>query len=270
MKKTILLFAVVLLSLQIGFCQRDTLKILPPYSLTEIKSKEILTKVDKKAEYPNGITAFKTYIQERLERPNELKDSQINGYEIQFVVEIDGTLSNIESTENPKPFGYENAIKIIKQNKIRWTPAQNNGKPVRFKTRVFAYFNDYELYEVSAPPKSYEDKIVDDPQHIYYFAQNDAQYPGGFEAFQKYATENTKYPQKAKDEKIQGRVSVQFVIEKDGTLSNIKSVGKVLGYGLEEEALRLVKENPTKWIPAQQNGKVVRLRKTRPIRFKLP
>jgi hypothetical protein len=63
---------------------------------------------------------------------------------------------------------------------------------------------------------------------------------------------------------------VEFVIEKDGTLSNIKSVGKVLGYGLEEEALRLVKENPNKWIPAQQDGKVVRLRKTLPISFKLP
>jgi TonB family protein len=246
MKKTILLFAVVLLSLQIGFCQ----------------SKEILTKADKEAEYPNGITAFETYIQERLQRPKELKNFQIDGYKIQFVVEIDGTLSNIESTENPKPFGYENAIKIIKENKTRWIPAKNNGKTVRFKITVFAYFIDYN--------PGYEALSIPDPQHIYSFAQNNAQYPGGFEAFQKYATENTKYPQKATDAKIQGKANVEFVIEKDGTLSNIKSVGKVLGYGLEEEALRLVKENPNKWIPAQQDGKVVRLRKTLPISFKLP
>jgi periplasmic protein TonB len=105
---------------------------------------------------------------------------------------------------------------------------------------------------------------------IYVLADIDAVYLGGMQAFQKYIVENIKIPQKAKDEKIQGKVNVMFVIEKDGTVSDVKSVGKVLGYGLEEEAVRVVKENPTKWIPAQQNGKVVRLRKTLPVSFKLP
>jgi periplasmic protein TonB len=101
------------------------------------------------------------------------------------------------------------------------------------------------------------------------YGQNDAVYPGGMQAFLKYIRENTKYPQKAKDAKIQGKVTVEFFIEKDGTVSDVKSVGKALGYGLDEEAVRLVKENPMIWIAAEQSGKKIRLRKTRQILFKL-
>jgi periplasmic protein TonB len=97
------------------------------------------------------------------------------------------------------------------------------------------------------------------------YSQSDAQYPGGFQAYRKYIDENLKVPKKLKRTNIQGKVTVEFIVEKDGTVSDVKSVGKVL----DEEAVRLVKENPTKWIPAQQNGKAVRLRKTLPVSFKL-
>jgi periplasmic protein TonB len=103
------------------------------------------------------------------------------------------------------------------------------------------------------------------------FAQVDAQFPGGMAKFYKAVTDNIKYPAKARREGIQGKISVEFVVETDGSITEPKVIGKALGYGCEEEALRafntIMKEH--KWIPAEQNGKKVRLRKTLPITFKL-
>jgi periplasmic protein TonB len=110
-----------------------------------------------------------------------------------------------------------------------------------------------------------------DENKVFTFAQNDAQFPGGFGEFQKAVRDNFKYPTKARREKIQGRLSVEFVIETDGSITEPKIVGKTLGYGLEEEAIRTfnVIMKSHKWLPAEQNGKKVRLRKTLPISLKL-
>src|SRR5690606_23343287 len=82
-----------------------------------------------------------------------------------------------------------------------------------------------------------------------------------------YLLENLKYPKEAKDKKITGRVTVQFVVEKDGTLTEPK-VLRGIGGGCDEEAVRVLKESP-KWIPGQQNNKPVRVSYVMPIVFAL-
>ena len=93
------------------------------------------------------------------------------------------------------------------------------------------------------------------------------QFPGGQIAMMKYIMENMKYPEQAMKEGIQGRVTVRFIVEKDGSISDVKPVLSVHPL-LNKEAVRVVKSMP-KWTPGKQNGKPVRVRFNLPVMFKL-
>jgi len=93
------------------------------------------------------------------------------------------------------------------------------------------------------------------------------QFPGGQIAMMKYIMENMKYPEQAMKEGIQGRVTVRFIVEKDGSISDVKPVLSVHPL-LNKEAVRVVESMP-KWTPGKQNGKPVRVRFNVPVMFKL-
>ena len=93
------------------------------------------------------------------------------------------------------------------------------------------------------------------------------QFPGGQIAMMKYIMENMKYPEQAMKEGIQGRVTVRFIVEKDGSISDVKPVLSVHPL-LNKEAVRVVKSMP-KWSPGKHNGKPVRVRFNLPVMFKL-
>ncbi|MFI5158574.1 MAG: energy transducer TonB, partial [Sphingobacteriales bacterium] len=90
---------------------------------------------------------------------------------------------------------------------------------------------------------------------------------GGASAWSKFMSKNLRYPDMAIDQHIQGKVWVSFVIEADGSLSHFK-VERGVGYGLDEEALRVLKLAPA-WKPGIQNGHPVRVQYTIPINFQL-
>ena len=92
-------------------------------------------------------------------------------------------------------------------------------------------------------------------------------FPGGMEAFYKYLGENIKYPKAAADKKIEGKVFMQFVVEKDGSLKEIKVISGP-GSGMNEEALRVLKSSP-KWNPGLMKDKPVRVMYHLPIAFAL-
>ena len=93
------------------------------------------------------------------------------------------------------------------------------------------------------------------------------QFPGGDQAMMKFVAENVQYPQEARDKEISGRVMVGFIVEKDGSVNEVKVV-KGIGGGCDEEAIRVVKAMP-KWKPGKQKGKPVRVHFLLPITFKL-
>lgn len=140
-----------------------------------------------------------------------------------------------------------------------------------------------------------QNAIHDDP--IFEVVEEPAQYPGGQAALMQYLAQNIRYPKISAENGVQGRVIVQFVVEKDGSLSNFAVVKKsgdtitknaqsgitvnALGSATEEskvpqeafdainaEAVRVLREMP-KWIPAKQRGQEVRMRYTLPITFRL-
>ena len=106
-----------------------------------------------------------------------------------------------------------------------------------------------------------------DGDTIYNVAETMPQFPGGPNALMKYLSENTKYPESAKANKIEGRVFVSFVIEKDGSITNAE-VMRGIDKECDAEAVRVVSSMP-KWQAGTQNGEAVRCRFTVPFIFKL-
>ena len=92
-------------------------------------------------------------------------------------------------------------------------------------------------------------------------------YPGGMEELMKFLQEHVKYPKAAQDKGTQGRVLVQFVVEKDGSITNVNVVRSV-SPELDAEALRVVKAMPN-WTPGKHKGEAVRVKFTIPIVFRL-
>lgn len=91
-------------------------------------------------------------------------------------------------------------------------------------------------------------------------------FPGGKMALNRYISEHLTYPFEAMKHNIHGKVNVEFVVEKDGSLIQVRTVGPKLGYGLEEQAVKIFSNMP-KWIPGKQDGKVVPVYQMIPIIF---
>ena len=111
---------------------------------------------------------------------------------------------------------------------------------------------------------------------VYDVVENNAQFKGGEAAMYKFITENMKYPQIAIANKKQGKMNVQVLVEKDGTLSDYKVLGNPNPFGddeagkaLEEEGLRVLKLTSGNWTPAKVKGKTVRSHFVIPIIFRM-
>lgn len=100
---------------------------------------------------------------------------------------------------------------------------------------------------------------------VYSLVEEAAQFPGGQEEMLKFIQDNRQYPDEAKSQNLHGRVIVSFVVEKDGSLSNVK-VMRSLGSGCDEEAVRVINSMP-KWKPGKNSGKEVRTKMLVPITF---
>jgi|APAra7269096979_1048534.scaffolds.fasta_scaffold18296_2 periplasmic protein TonB len=105
-------------------------------------------------------------------------------------------------------------------------------------------------------------------EEIFTFVEQPPTFPGGEEALAKYLSKNIRYPRVAQENGISGTVFVQFVVDSEGTIKDVKTVGAAKGGGLEEEAVRVVKTMP-KWKPGKQNGRQVSVQFNLPIRFTL-
>lgn len=107
----------------------------------------------------------------------------------------------------------------------------------------------------------------EETDEIFTVVEESAAPKGGMQAFYKFVGEKIKYPAQARRMGIEGRVFVEFVINKDGSLSDVRAI-KGIGAGCDEEAVRIVQSSPA-WSPGKQRGKPVKQRYTLPIIFKL-
>ena len=120
--------------------------------------------------------------------------------------------------------------------------------------------------EVKYTPVEVEEEEVEEEQ-IFQIVEEAASFPGGMGECMKWLGKNIKYPTISQENGVQGRVIVQFVINRDGSIVDAKVVRGVDPY-LDKEALRVVNQMP-KWSPGKQRGKAVRCQFTLPVQFRL-
>jgi TonB family protein len=105
-----------------------------------------------------------------------------------------------------------------------------------------------------------------DTTEVFNAVEQQAEFEGGMSAFVKFLQENIKYPEAAQKANHGGKVYTQFIVNTDGTISDV-TILKSVGFGCDEEAMRVIKL--AKWTPGKQSGRVVRSRFTVPINFEL-
>ncbi len=104
-------------------------------------------------------------------------------------------------------------------------------------------------------------------QKVFDTVEQMPEYPGGMQAMIEFLQTNMKYPEDAAKQKVEGRVMVQFVVETDGSVSDVH-VAKQVFPSLDAEAIRVVQAMP-KWMPGKEKGKVVRVKYNLPIVFRM-
>jgi protein TonB len=118
----------------------------------------------------------------------------------------------------------------------------------------------------TAPPEEEPEQAIKE-EEIFISVEKMPEFPGGETELYKYLNKNLKYPDIAKEQNLQGRVYITFVVEKDGSIANPK-VARDIGGGCGEEALRVVRNMP-KWTPGKQRTQTVRVQYTLPVIFQL-
>lgn len=131
------------------------------------------------------------------------------------------------------------------------------------KSVVMIVSQDSDLFN-----KTVEVQEGDPSNDVFTIVEKAASFPGGIDAFNQYLAENLTYPKEAQDNKKEGRVFVQFIVEKDGSLSDVHIV-KGIGGACDKEAVRVLMHSP-KWIPGEQRGQKIRQKMIQNILFKLP
>jgi len=125
--------------------------------------------------------------------------------------------------------------------------------------------DDETVVEEYIPPSDDEEEV--DEAEIFTVVESMPSFPGGMGELMKFLSQNINYPTLAKESGIQGRVFINFVVEPNGKISNVK-VLRGIGGGCDEEAVRVVKSMP-KWSPGKQRGKPVRVSYNLPVKFTL-
>ena len=123
--------------------------------------------------------------------------------------------------------------------------------------------NEPEIEEIEVVDTSIEGEDA-----IYMVVEKMPEFPGGMEAMWKFLSDHLNYPEEARERNIEPRSVVQFIVEKDGTISNIELVRSAGDKSLDKEALRVVRMMP-KWKPGSQKDNIVRCKYTLPVSFKL-
>lgn len=119
-------------------------------------------------------------------------------------------------------------------------------------------------YTPPPPPKPKQEEVTEE---IFVVVENQPEFPGGNAAMMKFLSDNIKYPVIAQENGIQGRVICNFVVERDGSITDVQVVRGV-DPSLDKEAVRVIQTMP-RWTPGKQRGQAVRVRFTLPVVFRL-
>lgn len=234
---------------------------------------EVYDAVEKPAQPAGGLEAYGNYLGDHLNYPTTALRAGVQGtVEVQFVVEKTGATSGWQVTKSLSPECDAEALRLVKAGP-RWTPAEHKGGVVRQRVTVPISFqipagSENAPAGSAAAPTAGAPSSAANPAGLQTVTPEELARPvGGTDAWFEWVQKEQKYPALARQRKVQGKVLMEFFIEKDGSLSGINPIQR-LGSGLDEEAIRIVKASP-KWEPAKYKGAPIRSKMILPILFQL-
>jgi TonB family protein len=218
---------------------------------------EVFKVVEKMPEYPSGSGELLKFLAQNIRYPETAKKENIQGMVVvQFIIGKDGSIIDPHVVHGIGGGANEEALRVVKMMP-KWKPGTQKGQAVNVQFNLpIRFMLEGEVTEKKEASKE-----------VFKVVEQMPSYPGGPADLLKFLATNINYPKVAKDNGVEGMVVVQYVIEKDGSISNAKVV-KGIGAGCDEEALRVVNAMP-KWAPGKQRGQVVPVQFNLPIRFKL-
>jgi TonB family protein len=243
----------ILSTVAVNTCKADN----PIIALkTTLISDTVYSKVDKAPSYPGGIEFLFQFIGNNIKYRDvqDFDDPKQRRVLIQLIVEPDGSLSNIKTVRGTNDSLNREAIRVVSMS-AKWEPGYKDGKAVRVYYAVPVSFGRSELHD------SYSDEIYPEVTH-------DPRFPGGPDAFNKFISEHIRYPKEDRDKGISGKVVVQFVVEKNGSLSNFKALSGP-SEAMKAEAVRLMALSPKWYAGVWEGNKFVRTQYTAPVIFTL-
>lgn len=226
----------------------------------KVNGKEVFTFVEQPPSFAGGDAALNKFLASNIRYPHTATEKNIHGTVfVSFVVDDAGNVIDVKTVGAPKGGGLEEeAIRVV-EKMPRWIPGKQNGKLVSVQFNLPIRFT---LQESGGPKK----KIADDGAYL--MVELPPTYPGGSGAMLQYLSTHVKYPKEAVEKGVEGTVYLIFDVNEDGSIANIRTTKKILGGGLEEEAIRVVKAMP-KWTPGREKGEAVRVRFVLPVNFVL-
>jgi len=249
--------------------KKDSIKPPPPpapapskvsFKPQQKNGKEVFTFVEQPPTFVGGDDALNKYLASNIRYPHAAVEKNISGtIFVSYIVSDDGSITDVKTVGAPKGGGLEEEAKRVVTNMPKWTPGKQNGKLVNVQFNLPIRF----VLQGDDKPKK---KIADDGTYL--MVEEMPTYPGGQNAMMRYLSSNVRYPKIAVEHNMGGTVYVKFDIDTDGSISNVQSVNKAIGGGLEEEAIRVVKKMPN-WNPGKEKGQPVRVRFVLPVAFRL-
>lgn len=240
-----------------------------PVQVLEKSNDSVYQVVDQMPEFPGGMEAMMKFVADNVKYPEEAKDKNIKGRVfVGFVVEKDGSVINAKVLRGIGGGCDEEALRVVKAMP-KWKPGIKDGKPVRVSYQMPFMFKLTDEPSKQPVKESEEIKAAMKPDKngVYQIVEEMPSFPGGEQKLMEYVAKNLTYPQEARDKGIDGRVFIGMVIEKDGSVSNVK-VLRGIGGGCDEEAVRVISSMP-KWKPGKIKGEPVPVSYQIPINFKL-
>ena len=233
----------------------------------EAEQGDVYQVVEEQPMFPGGMGEMMKFLQQNVKYPKEAQDQGVQGRVIvQFVVNKDGSISNDTVVRSVDPMLDAEAIRVVR-SMPNWTPGKQRGEAVRVRFTLPVTFRldggeESKPAEVKQVVKASTqgEEIIKVPEQL-------PEYPGGMGELMKFLQRNVRYPKEALEQGKQGRVIVQFVVEKDGSITDAK-IAKSVDPQLDAEALRVVNAMPN-WTPGKQKGKEVRAYFTLPVVFRL-
>ena len=236
------------------------------------KRELIFRHVEQMPEFPGGQVELMKFINENLRYPATAIENGIQGrVTVQFVVKKDGSVNdNIMIVRGVDPALDQEAIRVCK-TLPKFIPGKrrDNGEPINAWITLPITFkldeapNNIQIDE----SEDMSNDTIHNRELIFRHVEQMPEFPGGEAALMKFINENLRYPAAAIENGIQGRVMVQFVVKKDGSVDDVTVLHGV-DSALDQEAIRVCKTLP-KFIPGIQDGIPVNVWYTLPIFFRL-